>query len=401
MFLYFNGVILNYIKLVLKTARDNNMFILKNTIQNYQWGKSEWISDFLNIKKTNNSPQAELWMGAHPKSPSKTIKGQSLNSLIDKKGSELLGENTYEKYGRLPFLFKILAVDAPLSIQVHPSKSQAEEGFKNENEKSIPLDAHNRNYRDNNHKPEIICAVEPFTAMKGFRSLNIIIEKFSPISKSIKENLFSGGDHASFFFTLMGLSENEKKQILTEARKIDSKSLEWMWVKKLMNFYPDDISALSPLFLNLVELKKGEALFLPAGELHAYLSGVGIELMANSDNVLRGGLTPKHMDLEELKKIVNFKHSYVEILKKGFHDLYPSRVEEFLLGQKKIIQSYELSLNTSSAILLAFSGTITVTRGKENHHLKKGETLFIDSKKENPTLQGTGEVFWARTGVNP
>jgi mannose-6-phosphate isomerase len=374
------------------------MFILYNSIQEYQWGKKEWLPDFLNRKNINNTPWAELWMGAHPKAPSKTKEGESLYDMINSKGEMLLGAKTYSLYKRLPFLFKILAVQEPLSIQVHPSKKQAEEGYARENLLSIPLDASNRNYRDDNHKPEIICAVEPYTAMKGFRSIEEIKKNFKPFESLLDKDLFAIEDIHYFYFSLMEMSQKSKNKIINGLSRYKQDTLEWEWVMKLIDYYPGDISALAPLFLNLIELKKGEALFLPAGELHAYLSGVGIELMANSDNVLRGGLTPKHMDLNELKKIVNFQHSPVKILNKNESDLYPSWADEFYLGQKKISENYKLNLSDNAAILLVFSGEITVTRGEEKIHLKRGDTLFIEADSQQPNLKGRGEVYWASVG---
>lgn len=373
------------------------MFRLKNSIQKYDWGKIDWLADFLGLENRAKSPLAELWMGSHPKASSQTEKGDFLFDLINDKGNELLGKKTFGQFGQLPFLFKVLAIQSPLSIQVHPTIEQACLGFERENKESIPLDAFNRNYKDNNHKPEIICAVEPFTAMKGFRSLEEIERNFTPLLDE-SYTLFEGSGHLDFFFSLISLKKEEKKILLERASDLHHTGVIWEWVRKLQGFYPGDITALSPLFLNLVCLEKGEALFLPAGEMHAYLGGVGIELMANSDNVLRGGLTPKHMDLEELKKIVTFESSPVKILDKGLNDLYPSFVGEFSLGEKLISENYSPELFGEAAIILVMRGIFELKRGEESLSLKQGDIIFVDSHMEDPSLSGEGEIFWATTG---
>ncbi len=372
------------------------MFKIKNSVQEYKWGRKDWLPLFLAEENPDNAPWAELWMGAHPKAPSIRLEdSRPLDGMIAEEGTKLLGEKTYSRYGRLPFLFKVLAVEEPLSIQVHPSKNQAEEGFDRENRLGIDVNAFNRNYRDDNHKPEIICAVEAYTAMKGFRPYEEIKRNFSILPSASAVNLFEGGTIRDFYFSLMGLNREIKDRLLEEASRLGDEDLAVRWVKKLMTFYPGDISALAPLFLNIVELDKGEALFLPAGELHAYLSGVGIELMANSDNVLRGGLTPKYMDLEELGKVVRFEHSPVEILKKGTDDLYFSGADEFVLGEKAIEGKGRLDTGGEASIVLVFDGEITLLSGNEAIKAGKGETVFIEAGKEPVDLEGRGTLYWA------
>ena len=372
------------------------MFKLKNSVQNYEWGKKDWLPLFLGEENPKNQPWAELWMGAHPKAPSRRVNDDApLDEIIRSEGADLLGERVYAHYGRLPFLFKVLAVEAPLSIQVHPSKEQAQEGYARENERGIPLDAFNRNYRDDNHKPEIICAVTPYTAMKGFRSLDEIKENFRLLGEVPGLDLFTGKEIKDFYLRLMRLDKREKDLLLEAAISLDDSSAENRWVKILMNHYPGDISALSPLFLNLIELKEGEALYLPAGELHAYLSGVGIELMANSDNVLRGGLTPKFMDMNELEKIVRFEYSPVKILKKENRDYFFSGVEEFRLGEKTINQDFLLDTDNEAAILLVFEGTLRIGSGGTSLEARRGDSFFIPWNSGKVTLSGEGRVYWS------
>jgi mannose-6-phosphate isomerase len=372
------------------------VFKIKNSVQNYEWGKRDWLPRFLGEENPQNQPWAELWMGAHPKAPSRREEdGAPLDRLIRSEGSAFLGDRVYSRYRRLPFLFKVLAVEAPLSIQVHPSIEQAREGFARENGRDIPLDAFNRNYRDDNHKPEIICAVTPYTAMKGFRSFEEIKENFRRLGSFPGLNLFTGGGIKDFYLRLMGLNGEDRGLLLTAAASLDNSSSMNRWVKKLMGHYPGDVSALSPFFLNLIELKEGEALYLPSGELHAYLSGVGIELMANSDNVLRGGLTPKFMDLGELERVVRFVHSPVRILKKENNDYYYSGVEEFRLGEKSLSGNSVLDTGNEAAILLVFEGNLRIEAGGASLEAGRGDAVFLPWNCGKINLSGEGRVFWS------
>jgi len=295
--------------------------VLKNPVQEYAWGSKTAIQTLLGLPAPSEKPAAELWLGAHPKAPSEVmIEGewQSLEKIIERDPVSVLGKGVAKRFSnKLPFLFKVLAADHPLSIQVHPNLEEAREGFERENRLGIPLDASERNYKDANHKPEILCAVTPFEGLKGFRTPEATINLMAKISVSSlshelgrlrKEPDGSGLKH--FFTSLMSLDQTRREWVIDEAirgaERYVSEDRSFYWMVELNREYPGDIGVLSPLIFNLVELGPGEAIYTPAGELHAYLKGVGMELMANSDNVLRGGLTPKHVDVPELLKIVNF-----------------------------------------------------------------------------------------------
>jgi len=225
------------------------IYKLQNQIKHFDWGSPKLIPDLLGIKDNDpNKPYAEMWMGTHPSAPSRVIES---------------GVNLKEISGELPFLLKLIAVEKPLSIQVHPDKEQAVEGFKRENDAGIPIDSPLRNYKDQNEKNELICAITPFSLIAGFMEPNKIYASL-------------GGD---------------------------TFREQWDLVRKLESLYPQDAGAFSPLFLNVINLQPGQGLFLPAGTPHAYISGFGVELMTNSDNVIRGGLTNKHIDSDELKRI--------------------------------------------------------------------------------------------------
>ena len=253
-----------------------------------------------------------------------------------------------DRFGNeLPFLLKVLAAAEPLSIQAHPSHEQARRGWARENAEGVPVDAPRRNYRDPNHKPELVSALTPFTALKGFRPLDEIARNLEPVARpEIAPELGRLAREQTplalraLFARLMTLDPEEQAPVLKRAtgeaarrRKTDR---AWEWVARLMTHYPGDVSVLSPLYLNLVTLAPGEALFLPAGELHAYLEGTALEIMANSDNVLRGGLTPKHVDVPELLATLVFEGHGPEVLKPvdsgPGERVYRTPAREFELG---------------------------------------------------------------------
>jgi mannose-6-phosphate isomerase len=294
--------------------------LLKNTIQEYAWGSPKAIPDLLGRRNPGNKPQAELWMGAHPKATSLVqYHGQwvSLLDLINKNPLDVLGKNAAKNFNnKLPYLFKVLAAAKPLSIQAHPNLNQAREGFQRENAQRIPLDAPHRNYRDANHKPECICALTQFWALSRFRRISGILSYLKKVCAhgldaeidNLKQQPTSDG-LKRFYTALMTMDADRQNRIvaqaLEQAQRFEAEDPVFNWMLKIADDYPKDIGVLAPILLNLICLEPGQALFLDAGELHAYLEGLGIELMANSDNVLRGGLTPKHVDVPELVLLKN------------------------------------------------------------------------------------------------
>ncbi len=399
--------------------------ILKNTIQNYAWGSNTAIPEILG-EAQSGEPQAELWMGAHPKAPSSVVCDETsiaLNEYINSNPTDILGKTTAEKFrNKLPFLFKILAAEKPLSIQAHPNLSQAREGFKRENDDGIPLDSPSRNYRDDNHKPEIICALTPYWAMNGFRyaedSINLldVIAGDKVASDNLADELdaFKKEPNAQglklFFQSLMEMDEERKKKvidksvILAEQFADDNPAFEWL--VRLHEEYPGDIGIFSPLLLNLIQLKPGEAMFLHAGVLHAYLHGVGIELMANSDNVLRGGLTPKHIDLPELFKVVNFKETPLDILKpesaNSAESVYASSADEFVLSVINISADnrYKSERNRSIEIMICTDGdAVIVDSIGESMKIKRGTSLMIPASVDYYSIDGDAILYKASVPV--
>ncbi len=309
-----------------------------------------WLQKFMNHPEAaEKEPWAEMWLGIHPKGMTEVITAgerRPLIEVIDEDKERMLGEGV----AKLPLLYKILAIAEPLSIQCHPSIAQAKEGFRREEEQSISLNAPNRNYKDQNHKPEILCAITQFTAMCGFRSIEVIKDLMNTLIPSAYESLLKNvlekdtteeQLYRDLLYRILTISGEERKTLMSliseDLEHNESLKIEVRLIKRFLSLYPEDPAVLAPLYLNVIELAPGEALYQPAGEMHAYVEGIGVELMANSDNVLRGGLTPKHIDVEQLMDVVIFTHidkqkSYPTEITPSF-SIYETPSEEFLLSK--------------------------------------------------------------------
>jgi len=404
------------------TKAGHSYYLLKNPIQRYAWGSKQWIQDLLSLPESERqTPMAELWMGAHPKSPSVALidhKEQALDRLIQETPSVLLGKEIAQQFTTLPYLFKLLAAATPLSIQAHPDKQQAEIGFAREEAAGIPLSAENRNYKDPNHKPEIICALSPFTAMCGFREQGEIVQLFSLLDvEELQESITAikksdtKAAYQEFLRSLFSLSPEQRLNLTrTMANKLPvleqrhpEYAVEWHLIKQFCTLYPGDSAVISPLYLNVLSLNPGEALFLPAGILHAYVHGFGVELMANSDNVLRGGLTPKYIDIDELLRILRFEPFKPEILlpqeiKKGMH-VYPSPVREFTLFRIDLTEDVTQEVMPGKpALLIVLEGKVHLKSAEQSTELQKGMSVFLPAERELLTLTGSARIFGATIG---
>ena len=395
--------------------------VLQNTVQKYPWGSIDSIPALLNKPNPDNEPWAELWMGAHSKAPSVISidnTNLSLSALIEKKPVETLGAATSDRFdNKLPFLFKVLAAGTPLSIQAHPNLAQAKEGFAKENDAGVPIDAPERNYRDDNHKPEIICALTPFYALRGFREISEIIRLLDILNLSeLKlplENLRTAQDKSGlkkFFNAIMTMSKELQQKLIANAVKVADNSEDcFEWTHKLNAEYPGDIGVLMPILLNLVLLEPGQAMFLPAGELHAYLDGTGIELMANSDNVLRGGLTPKHMDVQELLKLLTFSTGAPEILipktDTTCEQIYASETPEFMLSviTPDKNTSYMSKKEHSAEIIICTDGEASLRQvgNQAEIEIHKGVSVFIPAATGQYEITGNATIYKATTGHGP
>ena len=306
--------------------------MLECDVQHYAWGDVEFLPSLLGEANPDRRPYAELWMGAHPDLPSRALLGDtalSLKALIDAVPDATVGPQAAKDYGGLPFLFKVLCAGQPLSIQAHPTIEQAQAGFEREQRDGIPIDAPHRNYKDRNHKPELIAALTDFYGLRGFRPLDEIAELFSRVPE-LRLWLDASDDAAdpaitperlrAIYASIMRASQAAIDEALAplihrlrerDADEPFGKDDREYWLLAADRAFSrdghHDRGLISVLLLNLVHLRPGQAMYLPAGVLHAYLQGSGIELMANSNNVLRGGLTPKHVDVDELLATVQFE----------------------------------------------------------------------------------------------
>lgn len=396
----------------------NRVLTLKNPIQDYPWGSTTAIPEIRGVSPQPGKPQAELWMGAHPKAPSEVeLDGRRvrLDELIARHPEPILGRRVARRFeNRLPFLFKILAAAEPLSLQAHPDRRQARQGFARENRSRIPLDSPRRNYRDANHKPECICALTPFWALCGFRTPDEIRNGAERLQSRLYQRqvqpLKRGSDPDAcrvFLQNMLSLTAEEKQALIEDtlaaARPAGGDDPALHWISVLAEKYPRDIGVLAPLFLNLVQLQPGQALRLPAGELHAYLGGTGIELMANSDNVLRGGLTSKHIDVPELLRVLTFSAGPLTVLEPGpdaaGESIYPNHAEEFVLSAIRLVPErvYETRGEPGVEIHLCTDGRATITEidsGRKTE-LNKGMSVLIPAAAGRYHMEGEAWIYKA------
>ena len=402
------------------------MFVrIDNVPRDYAWGSTHGIADLLGRPATGG-PQAELWLGAHPASPSFLVhphpeEGEgTLADLIARDPVGTLGEAdatdpslTMQGSPRLGFLLKVLSAAAPLSIQAHPSSEQARAGFARENSLGIPLDAPERNYKDPFHKPELLFAVTPFDALCGFRAVTAslaVIEKLIITGKSerlpndelhVLHGLLAEGEtdeaalRASVGLLLGGgdAADEIVAQATAIARSPQGLEVEeFDVVRRLADACPGDPGVMVGVLLNRVALSPGEALYLPAGNIHAYLRGTGIELMAASDNVLRGGLTPKHIDVPELLRVLDFEPVPAPFLKPshvGAIELFEPDVPDFRLAHVTADASPDPAPSDASlalagpAIVLCTAGAASLEGSTTTDRLTRGEIVFV-SPDEGP-----------------
>ncbi len=383
---------------------------LNNVIQNYAWGSTHSMNQLFGYPNQDEQPQAELWMGAHPNGCSELAEDNTLLSdYINAAPEKVLGQSTAERFGELPYLFKVLAAHTPLSIQVHPNKKRSEQGFERENQAGIPLSAGHRNYKDPNHKPELVFALTEYHAMNGFRPLEQIVALFGEISINALKNevaAFSQNPDANglktLFNALLSLEGEQKSAALEELYSYYGNTSLSALAQQALSYsegfkqhYSDDVGLFAPLMLNLVVLQPGEAMFLYAETPHAYLRGTGLEIMANSDNVLRAGLTPKHIDVAELVDNTLFEPidpSNIKMLPSSNAgvDSYPIPVEDF--GFDVVTVTGNQSHQPQSAeILFCLEGELTLTCGEQQLTLAKGESVFIGFDSGRYEYSGDGK----------
>jgi mannose-6-phosphate isomerase len=389
----------------------NRIRRLLNPVQEYAWGSRSAIAKLLGQPVPSPRPQAELWMGAHPRAPSHVLLDGGevrLDEWIQKDPVTVLGPRTAVGFDRqLPFLLKVLAAGLPLSIQAHPDREQAREGFAREEEAGIPRDAPERNYRDDNHKPELICALTRFWALNGFRATDEIARLVERLDVVDLEAIVSD-DLAGTLSTLLGMQPAMRRtlvgQVVDSARRLATEDPAYDWIGRLQMEYPDDAGVLGPLLLNLVRLEPGQAMALPARRLHAYLDGTGIEIMANSDNVLRGGLTVKHVDVPELLTVLEFEPSDPGVMAaepvSRTESLYPGQAREFALSSihvsgRDVFSSPE---EREVEILLCTEGSGRLDEMRTGYWLEvsRGDSFLVPAAAGPYSIQGRATLFRAR-----
>lgn len=350
---------------------------LTNSPMEYAWGSTHLIPDLIGFQETN-TPIAEIWFGTHPLSTAVTETGVPLSQKTE-----------------LGFMVKFLAAANPLSIQAHPTVAQARAGLDEEESNGVPIDAPSRIFKDKNHKPEILIAVSPFRVLSGFRPIDEINSELRELaSKDSRFSSWAEGDknlRGHFDFVFQNLTD-ETIAALAEHSELAS---------YLSEHYPNDRGVGIAFLLNEIFLAPGEAVFLPAGNLHAYLQGLGVEVMAASDNVVRGGLTPKHVDVEKLKEITVFESLNPKlgptILQRGL-DHYEVGIDDFKVyrvepSSQQLIADIELP---AEAILVCVSGEVTVSNSlDERKTLVKGEACYISNDARLVSFAGSGTAYLA------
>jgi mannose-6-phosphate isomerase len=373
----------------------NTAYKLQGIHRHYEWGGNAFIPQLMHVDNAIGKPFAEYWMGAHPSAPAmvETAQGlMALDQMIQENKVAFLGAKTAAQFGALPYLFKILDVEKMLSIQVHPSKENAKKGFSKEQQAGVPIDASNRNYKDQNHKPEVMVALSDFWLLHGFMPAIALKERLSslaPLQILLPE--FGQDDYAGLYSHFMRLDQTATDKILkplleiavheVAAGKVDKTHPHWWANKYYGGIVPSsniDKGILSIYILNIVNVPKYQGVFQGAGLLHAYLEGQNIELMANSDNVLRGGLTPKHIDIEELLQHIQFEPTYPSILKGDFtssNELqFPCPVPDFGLTKITITPGETYTNKTSSfEMFLVMQGYVQL----DGMDLKPGELAAV------------------------
>ncbi len=359
------------------------MHVLQPAIQQYDWGDYHFIPAFLNIQETKK-PYAELWYGTHEQGETYL---PSLKKTL---------RNHLQK--PLPYLLKVLSARIPLSIQVHPTKAEAETGFQKEEKAQLPRNAPQRNYRDANHKPEILVALTDVWALSSFRRIEEIIQFLTGLE--IPHTLINEQDLLPWLRSLLLREHDESLEKRIEAyaemHMQEKYDVHW-WALQAAALYPEDIGIIMPYLLNLVHLGPGEALFNQAGELHAYLQGAGVELMASSDNVLRGAWTTKHRDIEELCNIASFVPREPSIIHpnktQANIEEYKVPVDDFLLyrvnGETKL--SWELP--SEIGIVLCTDGRMHIRNASASCMIGRGGALLCTSSEI--FVEGSGELFIA------
>jgi mannose-6-phosphate isomerase len=390
---------------------------LTGVIQPYAWGSRTAIPELLGVEATGE-PQAELWLGAHPLAPS-TVDGEPLDKLVAQDPVGVVGRASVEAFGpRLPFLLKIIAAAQPLSLQAHPSREQAEAGYAREEAAGVPRDAPHRTYRDGWPKPELLCAFVETEALCGFREPAETYQMFERLAVRTALELVAPLADAGVlaeerlrvvFSRLLRLAPAERSMIseialaAEEVQEPDAVASFARTARELNAYYPGDPGILAALLMNRITLQPGDALYMPPGNLHAYLSGGGVEIMANSDNVMRGGLTPKYVNVDELLAILDFTPGLRGLIAPVEESpgawRYPTPAPEFALWRlEPDAGSVAVPGASSGRVLLVTEGGLTARCATTRLALGRGEAALLTAGEE-AVMSGRGTAFVGGPGI--
>lgn len=392
---------------------------MEGAVQPYVWGSTTFIPELLGRKPTGE-PQAELWLGAHPSAPS-TLEGRRIGDLIAEDPEGVLGAASVKEFGpRLSFLLKVLAAAGPLSLQAHPSRQQAEAGYAREEKAGIAADAKNRLYHDDWPKPELFCALIESETLCGFRDPSrtyALVEQLgAPKTLALLAPLNDASVAAperleTVFTTIMRLDDPESYVSEVRERAVsigpDAADVDLRQLASTITMFgephPADPGVLAAMLMNRVVLQPGEAVFLDAGNLHAYLSGAGIEIMANSDNVMRGGLTSKHVDVDELTSILDFNPIPGDTISpESVSDgvvRYPTSATEFTLWRLTPGDAtVEVPETGSGRSLIVVDGSVTLSSDGSEVAVERGQAAFLEAGTA-ASATGSGTAFLASPGL--
>jgi mannose-6-phosphate isomerase len=400
--------------------------LLGNTVQPYAWGSRTAIADLLGEPSPSGGPQAELWMGAHPSAPSVLTRNGvtvTLTAAIAAAPAVELGEAVAERFGgRLPFLLKVLAAEKALSVQLHPTREQAAEGYARENERGTARDARERVYVDDWPKPEILCALTPFETLAGLRPAVQAAEAVDglgvPELKELVASLRATPSPRTVAEALTQLlTWPEQDRAALAAKVVDAAAVEagkggpyadaYDAVVRMNADHPHDIGLVCSLLMNHRVVEPGQALYMGAGGLHAYIRGVGIELMANSDNVIRAGLTPKHIDVTELVRVLDPEVEVPIVAARQAApgvEIFDTPVPEFRLSRLSLADGAALAVpgDGGPRVLLCMDGEASVSCGTEPDGrlvLARGQSCFLAASDASVVLTGAGTFFLAEAGI--
>jgi mannose-6-phosphate isomerase len=395
----------------------NKVFPLTGKVQHYAWGGTGFLSSLLHMENPDKKPFAEYWLGAHKTGASSFFTGEKTLVKLDKYlaafPDETIGKAVNQRFRHLPFLLKILDVKEMLSIQVHPTRENAVKEFESENKNGIPLDAPNRNYKDDNHKPELMVALGEFWLLHGFKSEGALENILANVPElSFLSQVFKGGNYRELYKTVMSMGQEEVNSTLQPLLnrilplyndgKL-KKSDEHFWTARAALTYNQpgkiDRGIFSIYFFNLVHMNEGDAIFQDAGVPHAYLEGQNVEIMANSDNVLRGGLTPKYVDVDELMKHVVFAPTQPDLVPGtgagDFTKVYITPAPDFELSKIEMKAGDELSLNVhSTEIFLVMNGKINVQETGPGFLRQSGQSFVAFDKAALRITANTASVIF-------